>query len=376
MKLGITAFVACLLLTGFSIAQQPEKFDAQKHKEVVARAITFLKEKGQDREDGSYSKQVSPAVTALCAYAMMRNGVPADDRHVVQALEYVKQFVKPDGGVYHNQALTNYETSIAILAFVEANKEHRYDETIKKATDYLKVLQWDEGEGHDHDSDFYGGQGYGSGKRPDLSNTAFFIDALKATGEDPESPALQRARVFLSRCQNLASKDNVEDFAAKATPDEKGGFIYSPANGGESKAVPPPAEGGLRSYGSMTYAGLKSFIHAGVKKDDMRVLAATDWIRRHYDLKSNPGMGEQGLYYYYMVFAKALDALGEVEFADSNGVKHNWRADMVNELAARQRSDGSWANSADRWFEGDANLVTAYALLALSHTTATQANGK
>ncbi len=375
MILRILVLVPCVLLSSVTLAQQPVEIDAQKQKQVVARAITFLKEKGQDRQDGSFSKQVSPAVTALCAFALMRNGVPADDRHVVQALDYVRQFVKPDGGVYNNQALTNYETSIAILAFVEANKDHRYDDVIKKAANYLKDLQWDDAEGHDHDSAFYGGQGYGSGKRPDLSNTAFFIDALKSTGEDPESPTLQRARAFLSRCQNLPSKENVADFAAKVTPDDKGGFIYSPANGGESKAVPPPAEGGLRSYGSMTYAGLKSFIHAGVNRDDVRVKAATDWLRRHYDLKSNPGMGEQGLYYYYMVFAKALDALGENEFADAKDVKHNWRAELVDELAARQRADGSWANSADRWFEGDPNLVTAYALLALSHTS-TSTNGK
>ena len=33
----------------------------------------------------------------------------------------------------------------------------------------------------------------------------------------------------------------------------------------------------------------------------------------------------------------------------------------------RQSPDGSWVNPADRFMEGDPNLVTAYALLALSH---------
>ena len=36
-------------------------------------------------------------------------------------------------------------------------------------------------------------------------------------------------------------------------------------------------------------------------------------------------------------------------------------------IAARQQPDGSWVNSNPRWMEGDANLVTAYALLALAH---------
>jgi squalene-hopene/tetraprenyl-beta-curcumene cyclase len=117
----------------------------------------------------------------------------------------------------------------------------------------------------------------------------------------------------------------------------------------------------------MTYSGLKSFLYAGLKRDDPRVQAALDWIRRHYDLKSNPGMGEQGLYYYYHVFAKALAAVGESEFVDSQGVRHNWRADLTKELASRQRSDGSWVNGTDRWYESDPNLVTAYSLMALSY---------
>jgi squalene-hopene/tetraprenyl-beta-curcumene cyclase len=78
-------------------------------------------------------------------------------------------------------------------------------------------------------------------------------------------------------------------------------------------------------------------------------------------------MGEQGLYYYYHVFAKALAAVGEAEFVDSKGVRHNWRADLTKELAARQRSDGSWVNGTDRWYESDPNLVTAYSLMALSY---------
>ena len=69
-------------------------------------------------------------------------------------------------------------------------------------------------------------------------------------------------------------------------------------------------DGGLRSYGSMTYAGLKSMIYAGVGPDDPRVKAAFKWAQKHYDLKTNPGMGTAGLYYYYHTFAKALDAMG------------------------------------------------------------------
>ena len=117
----------------------------------------------------------------------------------------------------------------------------------------------------------------------------------------------------------------------------------------------------------MTYAGLKSFLYAGLSKDDVRVRSAKDWISRHYDLKTNPGMGLQGLYYYYHVFAKALDANGDRWIKDADGKQHNWRADLVDEFDAKQQASGAWTNEADRWYEGDPNLVTSYCLLALQY---------
>ena len=117
----------------------------------------------------------------------------------------------------------------------------------------------------------------------------------------------------------------------------------------------------------MTYAGLKSMIYAGVDKDDHRVKAATTWIRKHYDLDSNPGMGDAGLYYYYHTFAKTMDALGEDTFVDDEGNKHNWKQELVAELGSRQNPDGSWTNKNERWLEAEASLATAYSLLALSY---------
>ena len=127
------------------------------------------------------------------------------------------------------------------------------------------------------------------------------------------------------------------------------------------------ANGGLRSYASMTYAGLKSMIYAGVGPDDPRVKAAYGWVRRHYTLTENPGMGTSGLYYYYHTFAKALDAIGDEKLEDSSGKEHDWRQDLLKTLVTLQREDGSWANANRRWLENDPNLVTAYVLLAMGH---------
>ena len=173
--------------------------------------------------------------------------------------------------------------------------------------------------------------------------------------------------MFVSRCQNLESADNQTPFAAKV---RDGGFYYTPAAGGTSQAG-ETANGGLRSYGSMTYAGLKSMIFAGVDAGDPRVKAATEWIRRHYDLSENPGMQDNGLFYYYHTFAKALHAVGLDELVDDEGRSHNWRNELNQELARRQRDDGSWINENERWLEGNPELVTGYVLLALSYTQPT-----
>jgi len=283
---------------------------------------------------------------------------------VAKAIAYVLEHQREDGGIYGKDShYQNYETSLAILCLVEANSDGKYDETIAKADKFLKKLQWDDEEGHDIDSPNYGGGGYGNHSRPDLSNTSFLVDALKAAGADENDPALQKALLFVSRCQNLESEHNATEFAGKVND---GGFYYTPAAGGSSQAGTTP-NGGLRSYGSMTYAGLKSMIYAGVDADDPRVKAAYTWIQKHFTLAENPGMGQQGLFYYFHTFAKALDTIGEDELTDAEGNKHPWRAELTNRLAELQNEDGSWLNKNDRWMEADPNLVTGYALLALSY---------
>jgi squalene-hopene/tetraprenyl-beta-curcumene cyclase len=118
----------------------------------------------------------------------------------------------------------------------------------------------------------------------------------------------------------------------------------------------------------MTYAGLKSFLYAGVDKDDPRVKSAVEWIRRHYTLEENIGMGKAGLYYYYHTFAKAMDALGGEMFEDAKGTKHDWKKELYEAIKKNQRADGSFINEGDRAFgEADPNLATAFALMALSY---------
>ncbi|MEM9702308.1 MAG: hypothetical protein AAF907_07680, partial [Planctomycetota bacterium] len=238
-----------------------------------------------------------------------------------------------------------------------------YKQQIAGARAFLKELQWDQGEGIESDDVRWGGAGYGGGgERPDLSNTQFLVEALKSSGSGPEDEAIQKALVFVSRTQNLEGYGNDTPNASKIND---GGFYYTPALGGQTKAGKTP-NGGLRSYGSMTYAGLKSMIYAGLSADDPRVKAARDWASKHYTLTENPGMGLQGHYYYLQTLAKTLNVIGGDVLVDEDGVERPWRDDVAAQLIQMQRANGSWVNDADRWYEGDPHMVTAFALLALS----------
>ena len=355
-----------LVLASTVFAAPGRAADADAIRAAITKATKFLE--GRQSPDGSFSAAVGPAVTALAVNALARSGSPADSPAVQKGIAYLLTFKRPDGGIYAPESpVSNYETAIAMVALAACNKDGRYDKDIKGCEAYVKGLQWDDGEGKGKADPAYGGAGYGKKGRPDLSNTQFMIEALRTIGASENDPAIQKALVFVSRTQNLVGPENTAPFAGKNTnAADEGGFYYTPAAGGESQAGGSP-EGGLRSYGSMTYAGLKSMIFAGLTKDDYRVKAALKWLGRHYTFKENPGMGQAGIFYYFHTAAKSLDVLGVETFADADGKEHDWRSEISAEIIARQKPDGSWVNDNGRWMEDNSDLVTSYALLALAY---------
>jgi squalene-hopene/tetraprenyl-beta-curcumene cyclase len=336
--------------------------DPASYRKTVDRGIQFLVS-GQG-EDGSFSKRAGIGVTALAVTALLRNGKAPSDPVVAKSLKYLADSVRGDGSISGDRSMIpNYETCLAISALKAANADGRYDRILKDAEDFVKDVQIDDAEGKTKTDLTYGGSGYGKKSRPDLSNTAFLLDALHDLGRGSDDEAVQRAITFVSRCQNLPSEHNTAPFAAK---DPDGGFYYTVDEGGASAAGKSP-DGGLRSYGTMTYAGLKSLIFAGVNKDDLRVKAAMKWLQKNYSVQENLPLGKSGLFYYYHTLAKCLDALGDPTFVDEKGVAHDWRKEVAEELASKQAENGSWTNSNARWMEGDPNLVTAYSLIVLSY---------
>ena len=335
---------------------------AERRQEAIARGAAYvLKEQG---EDGSWG-QGNAGITALCAQALLASGRTASDPAVKKGIDFLLKSQKPDGGIYGDADLKTYTSSIALSVLVRADPKAHAD-AIEKVKGYLLKTQWDEEESIDRANPWYGGHGYGKHERPDLSNTQYFVQAMHDAGVPKDNPLWAKVTVFLSRCQDR-SESNDKTFVGR----DDGGFVYSANSkeGPESKAGTvdlPDGRKGLRSYGSMTYAGFKSFMYANLKRDDPRVVAAMEWIRKHWTFDENPDMGQQGLYYYYETAAKALNAWGEDKVMDARRRTHDWKAELTEAILKRQRPDGSWLNTADRWFEGFGPVTTSYCLNALA----------
>ncbi len=361
--------LAVVVISPLGYAQQSTsdaKSIESKRTEAIEKGLKYLAEQGQ-ADDGTFTAKAGSGLTSLAVLSALRNGKPVDDPMVAKGLKAIEKFVQPDGGIYGGGRLKNYETCIAIIALAEANKDGRYTEILKKAKQFVTEMQYGSAGDRAESDPWYGGSSYSGSGRPDLSNTGYMIEALKALDAGANDPAIQRALKFVSRSQNLDSPFNDTQFADKIND---GGFYYEIPN-----EIVDPSEsterfspnGGLRSYGSMTYTGLKSMIYAGLTDSDPRVKAATQWIKDHYSLDQNPGMGDAGLYYYYHTFGAALNARGEATIVDADGKSHDWKVELINQLADAQQPDGSWTNTNTRWFENDKNLSTSFALMALSY---------
>ena len=340
---------------------------------AIAKALKYQVDR--QRSDGGWPfilliGKSDPAITSMVVQTLIQDPNYGPEHPAVRrAIAFMLKYQQADGGIYDpKMPYMNYSTSVALMA-LSSTRSPALQPKIAAARQCLQDYQWIEGKCDNEGKNitpahpWYGGAGYGNHKRPDLSNTQMMLEALHQSGLPADDPTYVKAMRFVQRCQMLAVT-NDQPLAEGAT---EGGFIYTPANGGHSNAG--EKDGKLRSYGSMTYAGFKSMLYANVDRDDPRVRAAWDWIRRYYTLETNPNMPtwhtKEGLYYFYQVFAKALEAWGEPVVVDAAGVAHDWRADLAAQLLKTQHSDGRWENSADRWMEGNPHLVTAYSVLAL-----------
>ncbi len=358
-------------------AAQDHQSLKQEIRQSIARGNAWLK--AQQKPEGYWDDEGTPAFSALALTAIARDpsldpkaGLP---EHAKKGFSWLLSQQKEDGGIY-NRGLTVYNTATAVTALVAAQNE-AYESAIVKGRKHLIDNQWDLDKKKEADHENDGGIGYGSKKdRADMSNSYLAIEALALSkkiiddGKHGDQPDLNwdAAVSFLSRCQNL-EKTNDREWASDDAKN-KGGFVYGPneTKAGEEKL--PDGRTALRSYGSISYAGLLSFVYAKVSATDPRVIAVKEWLSKNYTVAENPNMGAQGLFYYYQTMAKALTAANITELKLENGSSVDWRKDLGEKLLTLQREDGSWINENGRWMESNPVLVTAYTVLALEQVYA------
>ena len=370
---SVLMVVALLAACGMAARAESNTEPQHKAQALIDRGLGYLKQ--QQQQSGAWhNENEPPAITAIALRAFLgEEQYTAQTEFIARGLANLLTYQQASGGIYKDMQ-ANYNTAIAIRALVAA-KEPKYQPNIHRAVAFLKRLQWNELPDAaperatvDQSDPRYGGFGYGRNERPDGSNLQMALEALHEAGLAPDDPAYQRALTFVTRMQNLSETND------QAWASDDGGFVYTPARGGESFAgeyISPDGQRRLRSYGSMTYAGLKSFIYAGLTKQDPRVRAAWEWIQQNWTLTENPGMklgdptnAQHGLYYYFHTLARALNEYDQPVITDPQGNRHDWRVELIDQLAALQRDDGSWAGE-KRWFEENPVLVTAYVVLAL-----------
>ena len=376
LKIGGMLFALLILVAAYlfffqlphhtqSAAPAVVKPSGDKTLDSIRRGMEFLKV--NQESDGEFSAGLidpKPGFTALVVDSIARSPDKyreTDQPFLKKAAEAIIKHQQPNGSIGTPAfGLDTYTTACSILALT-AVENPAYAKNVEKARDYLISVQYKD----DEQNPNFGSAGYKTDGRTSGDVTANWIEALKAAGVKEGDPAFKNAEKFLSRLQNNEETNPTK--SADYDVGNDGGFIYRP---GESKPADEKSKNGKRmpkSYGLMSYAGLKSFMYMDIPKADPRVEAARKWVNDNFTLEENRNIGADGLYYYFLTMAKALSLYGDVEIKTSDGKVHNWAQELTDKLISMQDPDGSWRNKASkRWSEDDSVMVSAFAIRTLS----------
>jgi squalene-hopene/tetraprenyl-beta-curcumene cyclase len=336
-------------------------------RESAARGRAWLV--AHQGETGAWSDPRFPALSGLALWALTGSGDGATNAAIDKAVAYLLSCVQTNGGIYaevpgrKGGGLSNYNTAICLMALHETGRRD-LTRVLQNARTFLAASQYAGAEEF-----HFGGFGYDNQTQreyTDLMNTHYAVEVMRRTQdvEDLRPTGEARADVNWEHVLRYVGRLQAKP---EDGPDHEGGFVYNPID--PKAGVETNASGRvvLRAYGSITYAGLMAMLYAEVPRDDPRVISAVDYAARHWTLDENPGMGSQGLYFYYNVIARALTAgrMDAVVRKDGAGGPIRWREELARKLTTLQNPDGSWANANNRFWENDPVLATSYALLAL-----------
>ncbi|MFC1498510.1 prenyltransferase/squalene oxidase repeat-containing protein [Verrucomicrobiota bacterium] len=336
---------------------------------AIDRSLDWLADK--QKKDGSWSNGDFPALTALSLQSFAKGSHPKQKEVIDKAVKYILSHVQKNGGIYKKiegrkgGGLSNYNTAICMTA-LHSTGDKSLTRVIQNARKFIAGTQ------HLGDDDYKGGFGYDrkTGREyTDLLNTFYSLQGMATTADVEDTRPKGEQKVDINWAETVKYIERMQN-KPESGKNDAGGFFYKPD---ESKAGTTTNKQGvvvLRSYGSMTYAGLLAMIYANVSREDTRVQSAFKWSAEHWSLEENPGMGAQGLYFFYNVLTKSLSSYGADLIPREDGSYVNWKIELAKKLVSSQKIDpetghGYWINQEGRFWEQDPVLCTAYAVLAL-----------
>lgn len=365
--------------------------------QVLVAGVAFLLK--QQSPDGAWRSDVyatfkdGTALTPLVVCALQDAAdagaqAPASAAARRKGSEYLAKFARPDGTIDGGEFGLEYPVYTAALA-VKALSHPENVDLLKARGAWVKYLldrQLTEKLGWKAEDKQYGGWGYCRviPKKPEpnaivpplvesnLSATVFALDAIKMVGV-ADKTVFDKALTFVNRCQNYTPPL----FCSMPPRHLDGGFFFIYDDPVRNKAgsldQPPAKPERFHSYGSTTADGLRALQLCGNEESADRTSMAKWWLQSHFRAGTHPGeyiptheRNREAVYYYYAAsVSKALRAAG---LKDAGGM--NWSESLANELAKRQRDDGSWANPVELVRENEPLVATANAVTALANCKA------
>ena len=319
--------------------------------------------------------------TALTCYALLKAGVPREDKTLRRAYGFLRSKYRTPG--------VTYELAVLLLAVAErggakaspdfrrgAYREQRTDHRFRKPKDTpfptsdwtwmadlaakLVRFQARNGGWRYYPNDFH------SGGRADVSSTQFALLALSTAsrcGYAVPEEVFKRARGFLLKQQAADGPAVPRGIHVAGTEpgtlDRARGFPYI-----ADSDIPPYT----RISGGMTAAGVSSLLllRDELGSDDEMERAILDgyaWLGRYFTVEVNPGYAPFLQGSYHTTWLYALERCGDLGDREVIGGR-SWFVEGSELLLSRQREDGAFPDPT--CMNPQDTLGTAFALLFLT----------
>lgn len=325
-----------------------------ENKDPIEKAIDYVFSK--QKPDGSFRSELNVSMsggqvlTPFVLYAISFCDPSYTKKHstsIEKAMQFLKSQIDSDGGIGFRTEAPEYPTyamTLAILALRKLDPKFNTEKIVAK----LKSVQLVETLGWDEKDPEYGSFDYGGPlakkpfyNRPDISKTAFAIEAIN----NPNDESVKKALKFVNKVRNK---------------DKDSGFFFTTS---ERESFMNKAGIGV-SYGTATCDGLRALVCAGI--NDNSVTAALNWLKSNLSVEIPGGFktADQKTFALGMIFywTFSISWIHSKFKLDAEFIKK-----LKNKLISMQKPDGSFQNEFGIMKEDDVLIATPLSIIALAN---------